>query len=424
MQLQFVYGNPKKVSQKRKKKARRRKKLLASGRKIKNNKPDKGAPVAKKRKKKRSKSLKAKTKKTKHAKKHARKKVKRVKAKKSKARKVVRRSKRKKNKNPERMKFSAKNAKTGETIKNRYSKPRPTYGELAEVKAKSKLEIARAKKAKEYAHGKKKKVKKKIKAAANRRIDRSNKILDKVRTVDKARRASIKDDKQMRAGLTAAGFKIRGSKEVGKRLGKKRKSKSKSKSTKRNPIYGGGNMVDVVKRAVTGGMDKYELGALALGGALYPITSAGLAKFLPGVYGKISRLNIPGGAGVGVNFLVGALAYAIGEKIQNKAAQSVGKGLIAAAAVGVAAVAGQYVAKAANLVPGVAPLAELPTGYGDGTDFGSGSDFGAIDYTMEGIDYTMEGGQMGDGTDFGDVEYSADDSYDGVPEGMGEGQMG
>lgn len=425
MQLQFVYGNPKKVSKKVKKVrklkpkqavlTRRTKKKLASKLKTNKNKTNEEAHLAKRKKAKKHKKAKVTIKAKKHhrkVKKHSKKAKKSV----SHGRKI---KKHKKSKNPERYKLSAKNIRTGEKIKDKWTKAIRTPGEIAYQTASARKVKAAGKMIKEYAKNKPKKMRKKAKKLGDKLNRAGNKILAIQAAKRTERKIARHDLKQTRSDLKTAGFKVRAKHQVGATLAKRKKvKKHKSKSKKRNPIISsGGNMIDMAKRAVTGGMDKYELGALALGGALYPITAAGLAKFLPTVYSKVAAMNIPGGAGVGVNFLIGAAAYAVGEKMNQKSLQSVGKGLIAAAAVGVAAVAGQYIAKQANLIPGTAPLASLPEGYGT-ADFGT-ADFGGVDFTMNGVNYSAGQEQL-NGADFGAVDYT----MDGLPEGMGEGQMG
>ena len=418
MQLQFVYGNPKKVSKKRVKKTNRGKKKLASGRKIKNNKQDGEALVAKRSKKK----VKANRKAKKHSsKKPAKKRVKKPARKKPAKKRVKKDAPKRKAKragkkhpkvtNPEKLRLSGHNKTTGDRIKLKWGMTRPTRGEVAQTMASGKRIVAAATIRKERAHGKKKAVKKRIYRKAKTAIKRGKKFYTLAAKMRRSRRASLSNDDSQRALLKSKGYTPRGTKRVAASFGKRKK-------TRKNPIFGGSmDYAGIAKRAVTGGMDKYELGALALGGALYPITAAGLAKYAPAVYAKVAALNIPGGAGVGVNFLVGAIAYAVGEKMNNQIARSVGKGLVASAAVGLAAVAGQWAAKQANLIPGATPLAGIPSGL-QGADFGS-ADFGGVDYTMNGVDFTMQGDQMGS-ADFGGVDFTM--SGDG--EGMGEGQMG
>ena len=436
MQLQFVYGNPINPS-KRPKKPKRR---LASKRKRKKNKNKEEVVVAKKRKK----AKKA------HKMKKARKASSRRRVKKSKATKRPKMKARKKStskgrkKNPERYKLTFKQ-KVGVDKKGRgkYKKVQVRRSQL--VATRGELQTlggtARIAKEKSLKYPKRSRSRKAY-AAAHKRLTRS---LGKKRS---ARKAVSDHIKTARLSAKEANLKLQVKTErfpvVKKRKGKKKKSASRSRrskagrKTRRNPFFGG-NMQDTIKKAVTGGMDKAELGALVLGGALYPVMTAGVARFLPGVFTQLQKLKIPGGAGVGANFLLGAIVYAVGDRMNNNIAKAAGKGLIASAAVGAAAVAGGMVAQRVLPAPATPTVGEIPYGNlpeglygygadGDGVDvadFGEGgdADFGGVDYTMEGVDYTMEGvdytmegdAQLGEG---GDADFG------NIPEGMGEGQLG
>jgi hypothetical protein len=389
MQLQFVYGNPRK---KKKTKVKRKNKRSLT--------------VARKRRKK----VKAKRKvavlrkKVVKSKKRASHKLKATKALK---RKVVRRGKRGKKRNPELVYAKAfdvvgktkKGKNKLKQIKKELAGKIATSGEIAYGAGRTKLEREKLR-----LPG----LSKRKKKAIRRKVAKFKKRLDKM----KAHRAFILG----KARTMAEGFKIEG--KVG-RVSKK------VKSLKKNP----GGKMEKLEKAL--GMSAVEVGGLAAGGLLYGAVNGAVARFARPIHTQLVKVPVVGTALPAL--LLGAIANYLGERQGIEALKVVGKGLVGASVVGIGVNASQMVPA---LRPQPAPVSGLgyeemyglPEGLG-GQMGADEADFGGIDYTMEGVDYTMEG--MGaDEADFGGIDYTmegmgADEAdFGDIPEGMGAGQMG
>lgn len=399
MQLQFVYGNP--IKKKKKLKTKKESKAVAKKRRKKVTKSSKVKTKKVVRKAKGRKKVRRKAKAKKVAKKVSAKK-KQAKVSKSGAKRIVARRKKKKKKNPENVNVVARKVvgkdKKG---KNKYAKVKSirvgTRATLGEVYQDLSLgHLAKERYGRLTAKKKKSKYGKKIKSMAEKKLAKAKKA--------KAKRSLITTQK---AGLRAD-LKSRRFHPV-----------TKTKTYKRNPYGGTMNKIESLL-----GSSMKEVGGLAAGGMLYGAVNSAAARFAKPIHTQLAKIPVVGTALP--TLLIGALANYLGERQNIDALKVVGKGLVGASVVGMGV-------NASQMVPGLKPAAlsgmgyeemyGLPEGMGDDADFGSdGADFGGIDYTMEGIDYTMEG-QMGyDDADFGGVDYT--EEMDGLPEGMGEGQMG
>jgi len=235
---------------------------------------------------------------------------------------------------------------------------------------------------------KKKVSKKKVSRKPRRKVSRKSR-----------RKVSKVKSKKSRKSYKA---KSRKSRKSSKKKGKKSKSvKAKGKGFsllfKANP---GGAMSKLEK--ITG-MSMPEAGGLLVGGLAYGAVNSLLSKIpvVKTVHAQLLKVPVIGSALP--TLLAGALLNLAGDKYKMKAASMLGKGLIGAAVVGMGV-------NASQLVPGLKGMSgvDLTMGYDDGqlgldeADFGetNEADFGelisyndqaysGVDYTMEGVDFTM-----------------------------------
>ena len=173
-----------------------------------------------------------------------------------------------------------------------------------------------------------------------------------------------------------------------------------------NPFGGGMNIQALIKSNL--GMEASVLGGLALGGALYSFINKGFLK-IPGVSGIWTKaLAVPFGVGSVLvpalpNAVIGVALTVIGKMKKIPVMEMIGQGIVGSVVVGLGVSASALIAKKAGMA--------------------------GVDYTpMSGVDYTPMSGSE----DFGsDADYGADADYgelpeglQGLPEGLGEGQMG
>jgi len=197
-----------------------------------------------------------------------------------------------------------------------------------------------------------------------------------------------------------------------------KRKKRKVMKRKRNPMIGGASVQAQVEKYL--GMDLKEAGSLALGGATYGAVNSALARFAAPVHNILIKVPVIGSAMP--TLMVGAVLNFFGERQSMDILKTLGKGLIGSSVVGMGV-------NASQMVPGLKP-AELAgydapqLGYA-APQLGYDADFGGVDYTpdMSGVDYTpdMSGvdytPDMGSDADFGEYEES-DADFGGIPEGM------
>jgi len=180
------------------------------------------------------------------------------------------------------------------------------------------------------------------------------------------------------------------------------------------------------------GFDVSEIGALAIGGAIYGSVNSMAAKYLPSVYAQAAKVPVLGTTVVPA--LIGVAVKWAGKQFKVKAAEIVGEGLIAASVVGMGINASQYVEalSSGSSVSGVDFTPALGGYANSGADFGrdpGNPDFGAVDYTAaipSGRNAMMNGypqfsgatPQMGMTPQMGRDPGNPD--FGEIPEGLGE----
>jgi len=285
--------------------------------------------------------------------------------------------------------------RSGKMAKKKAKKAKKSKKVVVKSEPKKKRKSRKGSKKKSSPKKKKKKVSKKKSSRKS-----SKKKVSKKKVSRKPRRKVSKvKSRKSRKSYKA---KSRKSRKSSKKKGKKSKTvKAKGKGFsllfKANP---GGAMSKLEK--ITG-MSMPEAGGLLVGGLAYGAVNSLLSKIpvVKTVHAQLLKVPVIGSALP--TLLAGALLNLAGDKYKMKAASMLGKGLIGAAVVGMGV-------NASQLVPGLKGMSgvDLTMGYDDGqlgldeADFGetNEADFGelisyndqaysGVDYTMEGVDFTM-----------------------------------
>ena len=184
---------------------------------------------------------------------------------------------------------------------------------------------------------------------------------------------------------------------------KRTNPKRHRKHKKSNPI--GGAMIKIEKFT---GQSVSEMGALALGGALYGLVNSSMAKYLAPVQKILVSVPVVGTALP--TLVIGALLNFFGEKQKIKALSIIGKGLVGSSVVAMGV-------NASQMIPGLKVTSTAAT------TTVKGPDFGEVSYYPN-----MGEAQLGAEADFGSVDYY--NNMNGIPSGMdgvptlGEGQLG
>jgi hypothetical protein len=261
----------------------------------------------------------------------------------------------------------------------------------------------RKKASKKVAKKVKKKVAKKVapkKAAPKRRRRKSAKKVQvkKAAPIRRRRRKAARKGKvyKYNKGYHLTYKKIKRSRK-GKPHYRKNKKGTVKYMWKRNPL--GGSMSKLEKFT---GMSMPEAGGLLVGGLAYGAVNSILSKIpvVKVVHGQLLKVPVVGSALP--TLMAGALLNFLGDKYKVKAASMLGKGLVGAAVVGMGV-------NASQMVPGLKGMSGVdftmgdysqlglneadfgednPADFGELIDYNSES-FSGVDYTMNGVDFTM-----------------------------------
>lgn len=286
----------------------------------------------------------------------------------------------------------------GDVVKKAKKRHAKKHRKTSKKAAKLVKKVKRVKKSRKHKRGK---LTGKAKAAFLRRMAKGRKKHAKKKRVAKKHTKKRKSAKKRVSKKANPVRKHKRRHAVKKHVARRHRRHKTKKHFLSNPI---GGLMKLDLRKFTG-HDMMELGGLVVGGATYGVVNNAMAKYIPSVHGMLVKIPVVGTALP--NLLVGVLLNFIGDKKKIKALSMVGAGMVGSAVVGMGV-------NASTMIPGLSMAGiDFTPNMGE-AQLGSAADFGAIPAGMQGVDYTAN---------MGEYEPSHAD-FGGVPEGMGEGQMG